>query len=138
MTLAATEHQEMNGQVEVTWRMLCTISHAIMVHARVSEAYIHFAIMSTTYHIFTVIPIKVLINEYGDPTTLYKFETVTKTSVSYLCVLFCPCVVRKATAHVGTNELNMRHQAQKNFALSLLKFHIIKKNILCTYQFKEK
>ena len=26
-----------------------------------------------------------------------------------------PFVIRKATAHVGTKELNMRHQAQKGF-----------------------
>ena len=32
-------------------------------------------------------------------------------------MLFCPCVVRKATAHVKTKTLNMRlhHQAQKGF-----------------------
>ena len=35
LTLAATEHQEMNGQVEVTWRTLRTVAHALMVHARV-------------------------------------------------------------------------------------------------------
>ena len=35
--------------------------------------------------------------------------------MSHLRVLFCPCVVRKATAHVETKMLNMRHQAQKGF-----------------------
>ena len=30
-------------------------------------------------------------------------------------MLFCPCVVQKATEHVGTKVLNMRHQAQKGF-----------------------
>ena len=35
--------------------------------------------------------------------------------MSHLQVLFCPCVVRKATAHVETKTLNMRHQAQKGF-----------------------
>ena len=30
-------------------------------------------------------------------------------------MLFCPRVVRKATAHVETKTLNMRHQAQKGF-----------------------
>ena len=30
-------------------------------------------------------------------------------------MLFCPCVVRKATAHVGTKALDIRHQAQKGF-----------------------
>ena len=52
LTLAAPEHQEMNGQVEVTWRTLCTIAHALMVHARVPEIYVHFTLMYTTYHIF--------------------------------------------------------------------------------------
>ena len=32
LTLAAPEHQEMNGQVEVTWRTVRTIAHSLMVH----------------------------------------------------------------------------------------------------------
>ena len=86
-----------------------------MVHARVPENYIHFALMYTTDHIFPVLPIKDLVDEDGDPTTTYKLATGTKPSVSHLRVLFCPCVVRKATAHVETKKLNMRHQAQKGF-----------------------
>ena len=95
MTLAAPKHQEMNGKVEVTWRTLRTIAHSLMVHARVLEAYIHFALMYTTYHIFPVLPIKYMIKEYGDRTTPYKLATCTKPSVSHLRVLFCPCVVWK-------------------------------------------
>ena len=71
--------------------------------------------MYTTDHIIRVLPIKDLINEDGDPTTPHKLETGTKPSVSHLCVLFFPCVVRKATAHVETKTLNMRHQAKKGF-----------------------
>ena len=52
LTLAAPEHQEMNRQVEVTWRTLRTVAHAIMVHARVPEVYVHFALIYTTDHIF--------------------------------------------------------------------------------------
>ena len=48
-------------------------------------------------------------------TTPYKLATGTKPSVSHLRVLFCLFVVRKATAHVETKTLNMRHQAQKGF-----------------------
>ena len=33
LTLAAPEHQDMNGQVEVTWRTLHTVAHSLMVHA---------------------------------------------------------------------------------------------------------
>ena len=115
LALAAPEHQEMNGQVEVTRRTLHTVAHSLMVHSRVLEAYIHFASMYTTYHIFLVLPIKDLINEDGDPTTPHKLATGTKPSVSHLRVLFCRCVVRKATTHVDKKALNMRHQTQKGF-----------------------
>ena len=86
-----------------------------MVHARDPENYMHFALMNTTDHIFPVLPIKNLITEDGDPTTPFKLATGTKPSVSHLRVLFCPCVLRKHTAHVETKTLNMRHQAQKGF-----------------------
>ena len=86
-----------------------------MVHARVSEAYIHFSLMYMTYHIFQVLTIKDLIKEYGVPTTPYKLATSIKPSVSYLRVLFFPCIVWKGTAHVGTKALNMCHQAKKGF-----------------------
>ena len=59
----------MNKQVKVTQIMLFTIAHLLMVHARVSEAYIHFSLMCTIDHIFPVKPIKELINEDGEPTT---------------------------------------------------------------------
>ena len=110
LKLAAPEHQEINGKVEVTWRMLRTIAHSIMVHTRVSEVYIHFALMYTTGHIFPVLPIEYLINEDGDPKMPHKLATGTKPSISHLHVLFCPCVVRKSTVHVETKTLNMRHQ----------------------------
>ena len=115
LTLTAPKHQEMNRQVEVTWRTLRSVVHALMVHARVPEIYVHFALMYMTDHIFPVLPIKDLINEDGDPTTPQKLATGTKPSVSHLRVLFCPCVVRKATAHVETKTLNIHHQAQKGF-----------------------
>ena len=66
--LEAPEHQEMNGQVEVTWRTLRTISHSLMVHTRLLEVYIHFILMYTKDHIFPVLPIKDIINEYRNPT----------------------------------------------------------------------
>ena len=37
LMLAAPEHQEMNGQVEGTWRILRTVVHALMVHASFPE-----------------------------------------------------------------------------------------------------
>ena len=86
-----------------------------MVHARVSDQYMHFSFMYTTDHIFPVLSIKHFVNQEGDPNTPHKLETGTKYSLSNLHVLFCPCVVRKATAHVDTKALNIRHQSQKGF-----------------------
>ena len=78
MTLEATEDQEMNRQAKAIWRMLRTIANHLMVHARVLEACIHFALIYTKYNIFSVLPIKYTINENGDPTTPFKLATGTK------------------------------------------------------------
>ena len=75
LALTAPDHKEINGQVEVTRRTLQTITHSIIVHARVSEGYIHFELMYMTYHIFSVLPIKHLVNQDGDPTTPQKLAT---------------------------------------------------------------
>ena len=115
MTLAAPENSGINEQVEVTWITLRKIARSLMVHARVLEACIHFSLIYMVDHIFPVISIKELINEYRNPTTPFKLATGMKPSVSHLRMLFCPCVVRKDTVHVDKKALNMRHQAQKGF-----------------------
>ena len=131
MTLAAPEHQEMNGQVEVTWRTLRTVAYSLMVHTRVSESYVHFALMYTTDHTFTVIPIKYLINEDGDPTTPHKLSTGKKPSVSYLRVLFCPCVVRKATAHVEKKGVKHASLSAKRVSRYLRCYFRASKRLSC-------
>ena len=78
LTLAAPEYQDINGQVEVTWRTLRTVAHSLMVNVRVPEVYVNFTLMYTTDHIFPVLPIKDLINQDGDPTTPHKLATGTK------------------------------------------------------------
>ena len=110
----------MNIQFEVTRRMLRTTAHSLMAHAQVLKAYIHFLLMCMAdhillVHIFLILPIRDLINEDGKPTTPFKLTTGIKPSISHLHVLFCPCVVQKATAHAGTKALKMRHQAKKEF-----------------------
>ena len=86
-----------------------------MVHSRVLEAYIHFALIYTTDHIFSILSIQDLINEDGDPTTPHKLATGMKPTVSHLRVLFCPYVVQKTTTHAETKAVNVCHQAQKGF-----------------------
>ena len=99
----------------MTWRTLRSVAHSLMVHSRVPEVYVHFALIYMKDHILPVLQIKYLINEDGDPTTPHKLATGMKPSVSYLRVLFCLCVVQKSTAYVETKTLNMCHQAQKGF-----------------------
>ena len=94
-------------------RTLCTVSHSLMVHARVPEVYVHFTLMYMTDHIYPVLPIKDIIKEDGDPTTPHKLATGKKPSVSHLRVLFCSCAVRKATEHVETKTLKMRPSAKR-------------------------
>ena len=55
-----------------------------MVHARISDEYIHFSFMYTTDSIFPVLTIKHLVNQDGEPTTPHKLETVEKPSDSNL------------------------------------------------------
>ena len=90
ITLAAPKHQEMDMQVEVTWRTLYMIAHSRMVHARVSEAYIHFSLTYRADHILPVLPIKDLINQNGKPATPFKIVAGMKPSISHLRMLFCP------------------------------------------------
>ena len=68
-----------------------------------------------SYHISLILLIKDLINEYSNPTTQLKLTTSRKPLISHLHVLFCPGVLQKATAHVGTKPLKIHHQAQKVF-----------------------
>ena len=99
--LASTEHQEMNEQVKVTWRTLRTIARSLMVHAQFLEAYIHFTFMYTADHILPVLPIKYLINEYGEPTTTFKLFTDTKPSIPHLHVYFFRVLYEKLLQILG-------------------------------------
>ena len=71
--------------------------------------------MYTTDNIFRFYQSKIQKNKDGEPTTPFKLATGTKPSVLHIRVLFFPCVVRKATAHVYKKALDMCHQVQKGF-----------------------
>ena len=86
-----------------------------MVHAQISDKYIHFALMYTADNIFPVVPIKNLVNQDGEPTTPQILATDTEPSALNLCALLCQYFVRKATTQVDTKALNMSHQSQKGF-----------------------
>ena len=82
--LATPEHWKIIGKIRVTWKALSTITYSFMVHARVFEVFINFALMYTKDHIFPVQPMKDLINKDNEPTTPFKLTTGTKPSVSHL------------------------------------------------------
>ena len=84
LTLEVMEHQEVNGKFKVTCRTMYTITYSLMVQAKVSEAYIHFALMYMSDHILKLLPFKDLINEDGELNRSFKFSTGTKPSISLL------------------------------------------------------
>ena len=86
-----------------------------MVHARVLDVYIQFALMYKTHHIFPVLPIKTLVNQDGEPTTQPKFANGKRPSLSNLRVLFCPCGVLESTSNFDRKALNMHHQSKTFF-----------------------
>ena len=96
------------------WKTLQTIAYSIMVHARFSDEYMHFAIIHKTNHVFPGLPIKHFVNQDGEINTPHKLETGETPSVSKICGFFT-CFVRKSTSHVDTKALNMHHQSQKGF-----------------------
>ena len=51
----------------------------------------------------------------GELTRPHKLTYGTKPPVSNLGVLFFPCVVRKAAAHIDTKALNVCHKSKKGF-----------------------
>ena len=86
-----------------------------MLYTRVSDKYMNFSLMYTTHYIFTVLPIKLLINQDVETATPHKLATGTRPSVSNPHVIFCPCVIQKVSAHIDRKVLNMRHQSKKSF-----------------------
>ena len=105
----------MSRQLKSTWIIVHAIAHSLMVHTRVLEDYIHFDFMYTAYHTLTFLSIKDLTKKTGNLTTTFKPATGMKHSILHLNVSFFPCVVQKATAYIGTKELNMCHQSEKGF-----------------------
>ena len=69
LTLAAPEHQEMNGIVESTWKNIRTIAHAQLNFGRVEESLTHFALIHAAHVIVPVLPLRDLVNEDGEQTT---------------------------------------------------------------------
>ena len=70
--LAAPEHQEINGQVEMIWITLRKIAHSLMLHEIFLEPYIHFTFMYMVDNIFLVLTIKYPRKEEYKTTTPFK------------------------------------------------------------------
>ena len=115
LSIAAPEHQEMNGLSEVTWRQIRTIAHSLMVFARVDDSFMHHALIYAAHVIFPALPLRDLVNEKGAQATPTELMTLRKARVSKIRTLFCPCIVKKHTAQYQQQNLNMRHQLQKGF-----------------------
>ena len=103
-----------------------------MVHARVLDN-THFVVIFTSHHICTVLPIKHLINQEGEPITLHKLANGTKYSVSNIRVLVCPCVVKKRLHTLTERRQTCVINHKRVFAIYLLEFHNTKKGTSSTY-----
>ena len=122
LTLAATEHQEMNRQVKLKWRTLRMIAHSLMVHSRVLEAYINFTLMYTVEHIFLVLPIKDLINEDGEPTTPSNLATGTNLQYRIYMFYFVHVLYKKLLHLLGQRRQTCVTKRKRVFEVSLLEF----------------
>jgi urease alpha subunit len=68
ITIAAPHHQEMNSVVERQWQNISQIMRSILVHARLSNHFYHFA-GKYAKDILNVLPSKNLLDDAGNPTT---------------------------------------------------------------------
>ena len=91
------------------------IAHSLILHTRVLEAFYSFLVHVYNILYFLVLPIKYLIKQYGNTNMPFKLVTGPRPLVSHLRVLYFPCVVQRATAHIGTKASNMCHKAQTRF-----------------------
>ena len=135
LTLADPEHQEMNIQVKVTQRTLCTIAHSLMVHAQVLEAYILFALMYTADHISPVLPIKDSINEFRETTTPFKLATGKNFSITFMCFILSMCCTK---SYYTCWDIGVKHDSRsaKVFLQYLIQNYTASKRVscLCTTQ----
>ena len=80
-----------------------------------AENYSHSALIYADLYALSVLPLKYLVNEKGEPCTLFELMNGEKPSVRHLRTLFCPVIVKKHTAMKDKKVVNMRHQAQKGY-----------------------
>ena len=122
----------MNRQVKVTWRTLRAIEHLLMVHARVLEAYIYFALMYMTDKKFPVLSIKYLIKKTARRPHHLNLQQVRNLQYHiYACYFFH--VLYKNLLHTLVKRRYICVTKCKSFfVVSLLVFHSIKNVILCT------
>jgi hypothetical protein len=94
ISIAAPHHQEMNSVVERQWQTMSQIMRAILVHARLSNHFYHFA-AKYAKDILNVLPSKNLLDHNGNPTTPYFNAFRTKPKIGNFRVFGCPASFKR-------------------------------------------
>jgi hypothetical protein len=97
ISIAAPHHQEMNSVVEQQWQTMSQIIRSILVHARLSNHFYHFA-AKYAKDILNVLPSKNLLDHNGNPTTPYFKAFRTKPKIGNFRVFGCPASFKCHTA----------------------------------------
>jgi urease alpha subunit len=89
ISLAAPHHQEMNSIVERQWQNMSQIMRSMLVHARLTNHFYHFA-GKYAKDILNVLPAKSILDHNGNPTTPHFKAFRTKPKIGNFRVFGCP------------------------------------------------
>jgi hypothetical protein len=103
ISIAAPHHQEMNSIVERQWQTMSEIIRAILVHARLSNHFYHFA-AKYAKDIINVLPSKNLLDHNGNPTTPHFLAFRRKPKIGNYRVFGCPASFKRYTAQTHRTQ----------------------------------
>jgi hypothetical protein len=109
ISIAAPHHQEMNSVVERQWQNMSQIMRAILVHARLSNHFYHFA-GKYAKDILNVLPTKNLLDHNNNPTTPHFKAFRTKPKIGNFRVFGCPASFKRYNA---TSRRTQTQQASR-------------------------
>jgi hypothetical protein len=89
ISIAAPNHQEMNSIVERQWQNMSQIMRAILIHARLSNHFYHYAGQYAA-DILNVLPAKNLLDHNGNPCTPHFKAFRVKPKIGNFRVFGCP------------------------------------------------
>lgn len=109
ISIAAPNHQEMNSIVERQWQNMNQIMRAILIHARLSNHFYHYAGQYAA-DILNVLPAKNLLDHNGNPCTPHFKALRVKPKIGNFRVFGCPASFKRYNA---TSRRTQTQQASR-------------------------